>query len=148
MYPAFEILGSLIAFAFVTITALGVFTQHRGWFTLGICCFSIIPVVGELYNYSIYDELVHLGIIIVFITQIIITLPIKANYGSDNISAFALSKKIGFAILVTNLLHGCFILGTALNVPHQFGYFHLIIAFIMLYAIVKANYKKESRWGY
>ena len=146
MYPAFEILATIIAFTFVIIITYGVFTRQRDWFALGLCCFNIIPVAGELYNYSLDNKLLHVAIIMVFIPQIITTLPVKANYGSDNASAFALGRKIGLSVLVTNLLHGCFILGTALNVPHQFGYFHIVVALIMLYTIVKSNNKEGIHW--
>lgn len=146
MYPAFEIMTSLVAFTFIAILAYGVFTHQREWFTLGICCFNIIPLVGGFYYYSLNNELVHLAIIMVFMSQVIITLPVKINYGSDNSSAFVLGVKIGVSILLTNLFNGCFILSTELGIPNQFGYYHLAIALIMLYPIIKSNYKKDVRW--
>jgi len=143
MYPAFEVLATLVAFTFVSITAYGALTRQRSLFTLGLCFFNVIPVAGELYGYSMDNETFHLALILTFLTQIIITLPIKANYGSDNVSAYALGKKIGIAILVTNLLHGCLILSKEIGVPHQFGYLHFAIALIMLYTVVRSNTKKE-----
>ena len=146
MYPAFEILATLVACTFVSITAYGALTRQRSLFTLGLCFFNVIPVAGELYGYSMDNETFHLALILTFLTQIIITLPIKANYGSDNVSAYALGKKIGIAILVTNLLHGCLILSKEIGVPHQLGYFHLAIAMILLYAVVIVPKKRNMRW--
>ena len=146
VHPLFELLATVVTFTFVATTAYGAFTHQRNWFTLGICLFSIMPVVGELNNYLMDNELVHLAIILVFIGQIIISLPVKTSYGTKNSSAYALSIKIGLSIFVTNLLHGCFILSTPLNVPHQFGYFHLGIAIILLYSIIKSGSKKDVRW--
>ena len=146
MHPLFELLVTVITFTFVATTAYGAFTHQRNWFTLGICLFNVAPVVGEFHGYMLDNELVHLAIILVFIGQIIISLPVKTSYGTKNSSAFALSIKIGLSIFVTNLLHGCFILSTALNVPHQFGYFHLSIAIIMLYPIIKTGGKEDVRW--
>ena len=146
MHPLFELLVTVITFTFVATTAYGAFTHQRNWFTLGICLFNVAPVVGEFHGYMLDNELVHLAIILVFIGQIIISLPVKTSYGTKNSSAYALSIKIGLSIFVTNLLHGCFILSTALNVPHQFGYFHLSIAIIMLYPIIKTGGKEDIRW--
>ena len=146
MFPTFEILGFLIALLFVVVTACGVITLKKNWFALGICCFSIIPVVGELYNYSLDNKLLHLAIIIMFIPQIIVTIPVKPNYGNDNVSAFDLNKKIMLSILVPNLLHGCFILGAELDVPHQFGYLHLVVALIIFYTVLKSNSDEGIHW--
>ncbi|MDB4289976.1 hypothetical protein N9887_02750 [Flavobacteriaceae bacterium] len=146
MYPAFEVLATLVAFTFVSITAYGALTRQRSLFTLGLCFFNVIPVAGELYGYSMDNETFHLALILTFLTQIIITLPIKANYGSDNVSAYALSKKIGIAILVTNLLHGCLILSKEIGVPHQFGYLHFAVALIMTWTIIKTYITPNVRW--
>jgi hypothetical protein len=50
------------------------------------------------------------------------------------------------SILATNLLHGCFILGAELDVPHQFGYLHIVVALIMFYTIVKSNSDEGIHW--
>jgi hypothetical protein len=146
MYPAFEILATLMACTFVSITAYGALTGQRSLLTLGLCFFSVIPVAGELYNYSMDNNTLHLALALTFLTQIIITLPFKANYGSSNASAFALSEKIGIAILVTNLLHGCLILSKEIGVPHQFGYLHFAVALIMTWTIVKTYITPNVRW--
>ena len=81
-------------------------------------------------------------------TQVIITLPVKAKYEADNLAAMGLRQKIGFSIIVANLYHGYLILSkTIANVPVQFGIFHLCVAAIVLYAIVKSYTTPNARWN-
>ena len=147
MSPIFITLITIIDFSFVSITAYGAYKRNRNWFALGLCFFSTIPIIGESMLYAQDVALVRLPVIIIFLTQVIITLPIGMKYGADNPAALAMSQKIGFAVGVANIGHGYLILsGTLNNVPIQFGVFHLCMASIVLYAIVRSYTTPNSRW--
>ena len=146
MNPTLEIVGTLSGILFAAITVYGSVTRTRSWFTLGICFFSTIPIIGEALNYAQDDNLMHLSIIMAYLVQVVICLPISVNYGSENLAAIALAQKIGVAILVANLCTGYLILSTKLGVPHKFGYLHLVVAMIMLYTVVRSSIQKEVRW--
>ena len=97
--------------------------------------------------YAENNDSMHLTIIMFFLTLVIITLPIGIKYGADNPAAMAMSQKIGFAVMVANLCHGYLILSESLNnVPMQFGVFHLCMAGIVLYAIIRSHTSPNSRW--
>ncbi len=146
MNPTLEIVGTLVGIIFAAITVYGSVTRTRSWFTLGICFFSTLPIIGETLAYAQDDNLVHLALVLVFLVQVIITLPVNIRYGIENEAAMALAQKIGVAILVANLCQGYLILSEKLDVPHQFGYLHLVVAMIMLYTIVRSSIQKEVRW--
>jgi len=143
MNPTLEIVGTLLGIILTSITAYGALTLQRSWFTLGICFFSTIPIIGEALAFAKDDNLVHLALVMVFLVQVVITLPLNIRYGVENPAAMALAQKIRYAILTANLCQGCLILNTELEVPHQFGYLHLVVALIMLYTVVRSNTKKE-----
>ncbi|MDA9057182.1 hypothetical protein N9K49_04985 [Flavobacteriaceae bacterium] len=143
MNPTLEIVGTLVGIILTSITAYGALTLQRSWFTLGICFFSTIPIIGEALAFAQDDNLVHLALVMVFLVQVVITLPLNIRYGVENPAAMALAQKIRYAILTANLCQGCLILNTELEVPHQFGYLHLVVALIMLYTVVRSNTKKE-----
>ena len=140
-------LGTILSLIFVMITAYGAYKRNRHWFTLGLCFYSTIPIIGESMLYAENNNLMHITIIMLFLTLVIITLPIGMKYGADNPAALAMSQKIGFAVGVANIGHGYLILsGTLNNVPIQFGVFHLCMASIVLYAIVRSYTTPNSRW--
>jgi len=143
MNPTLEIVGTLVGIILTSITAYGALTLQRSWFTLGICFFSTIPIIGEALAFAQDDNLVHLALVMVFLVQVVITLPLNIRYGVETPAAMALAQKIRYAILTANLCQGCLILNTELEVPHQFGYLHLVVALIMLYTVVRSNTKKE-----
>ena len=142
MFFAFEILGTLHCLVCVLITAYGALKRSRRMLLFGLCFFNISPIIGESLAYAQSDNLVHLLIILFFIVQVVITLPIGMKYGFDNTAAIALSTKIGLAILVANLCQGSLILGKVLEVPIQFGYFHLSIVLILLYVYNQLQKRK------
>ena len=118
-------LGTILSLLFVMITAYGAYKKNRNWFTLGLCFYNTIPIIGESLLYAENNNLMHLTIIMLFLTLVIITLPIGLKYGADNPAAMAMGKKIGLAVGVANIGHGYLILsGTLNNVPIQFGVFH------------------------
>ena len=82
-----------------------------------------------------------------FIAQLIIAFPTKPNYSPDNLAAMNLAKKIGLAILITNLVQGYIIVGMNLGVPVRYGYCHLIIAAAMLFVILKSISKTKMKWN-
>ncbi len=137
MLPAFEIFGSFAGVSFLTAMSYGALTENKRLLSLGICLFSIIPITGEVYLYLLSDHSIHLFFLLIFLIQMMISLPIN----SSSKSSIYLSKKIRLAILVFNLLHGFLILSVLFNVPLQFGFMHLVVALTMLYTIVKTNQK-------
>ncbi|MDB9873731.1 hypothetical protein OAC97_00530 [Flavobacteriaceae bacterium] len=143
MNPSIEIIGNIICAFFISIAAYGALKQKKEILLFGVFFFSTTPIIGELLAYAQDDNLLHLVIVMVFLVQVAITLPINVKYDVDNPAAVALSQKIGLAIVVANLCQGCLILNTELDVPHQFGYLHLVVALIMLYTVVRSNTKKE-----
>ena len=146
MNPNAEIIGTFGSLFFATMTAYGAVTLKRSWFALGLCCFNTIPIIGESLNYAQDDNLVHLALIIIFLTQVIITLPINIRFDSKNLAAIALSRKIAAAILVANLSRGYLILNEKLDVPEQFGYIHLLVSLIIVYILVRSKIEKDACW--
>jgi hypothetical protein len=137
MLTAFEIFGSVAGVSFLTVISYGALTENKRLLSLGICLFSIIPITGEVYLYLLSDHSIHLFFLLIFLIQMMISLPTK----SSSKSSIYLSKKIRLAILVFNLLHGLLILSVLFNIPLQFGFMHLVVALTMLYTIVKTNQK-------
>ena len=123
MNPSIEIVGNIICAFFISIAAYGALKQKEEILLFGVCFFSTMPIIGELLAYAEDDNLLHLVIVMVFLVQVAITLPINVKYDVDNPAAVALSQKIGVAIVVANLCQGYLILNTELGVPHQFRLF-------------------------
>ena len=142
VFYAFEILGTFHCLVCVLIAAYGALKRARRTLLFGLCFFNASPIIGESLAYGENGNLVHLIIVLFFIIQVIICLPISVKYNSNNLAAVALSTKIGLAILVGNLCQGSLILSKVLDVPVQFGYFHLSIVLILLYIYI-ITYKKK-----
>ena len=140
-----DILFTAAGIAFILMSLYGSIKLKRTPFLLGICLFSFLPIIGESIAYSADQSLVHLTIIMAFIAQAILTIPTKPNYGSDNLAATAIAKKIGLAILITNAFQAYLILFFDLGVPALYGYFHIAISLILLYTIIKSVTEK-SQW--
>jgi predicted Kef-type K+ transport protein len=148
MSLTFITLITIIHFSLLSITAYGAYKRNRSWFTLGLCFFSSIPIIVESLLYAQDDALVRLPVIIMFLTQVIITLPIGVKYGANDPTALAITQKIGFAVIVANLCLGYLILSESLNnVPILFGVFHLCMATIVLYAIIRSHTSPNIRWN-
>jgi hypothetical protein len=137
MLTAFEIFGSVAGVSFLTVISYGALTENKRLLSLGICLFSIIPITGEVYLYLLSDHSIHLFFLLIFLIQMMVSLPIN----SSSKPTIYLSKKVRLAILVFNLLHGFLILSVLFNIPLQFGFMHLVVALTMLYTIVKTNQK-------
>jgi|TARA_B110000902_G_C14165749_1_gene534879 hypothetical protein len=146
MNPSIEIVGNIICAFFISIAAYGAIKQKKEILLFGVCFFSTLPIIGELLAYAEDDNLLHLVIVMVFLVQVVITLPINVKYDVDNPAAVALSQKIGLAILVANLCQGYLVLNTELGVPHQFGYFHLAVVMILMYAVIIVPRKRNMHW--
>lgn len=144
---ALDIFFTISSIVFTGLTVYGAITLKRSLLLYGICLYSILPILGESKSFLENGELVHLTIIMAFIAQLIIAFPTKPNYGPDNLAATSLAKKIGLAILITNLVQGYIIVGMSLGVPTRYGYCHLIIAAAMLFVIVRSFNKPEMKWN-
>ena len=140
MNPIVEIFGTLFNSIFVLIAAYGAIKQKKDLLLFGICFFSIGPVIIGLIAYAQDDNILHLFVIMVFLGQMILTLPSRYNYKDK--AAIALSNRIGCAILVINLFQGYLLLNNYLDVPNQFDYMHLVIAIIMLYSVLRSGKEK------
>ena len=140
-----EIFFTIIGAIFILLALYGAIKLKRTLLLSGICLFSVLPIIGESIAYSTDSSLVHLTIIMAFLAQVIITLPIKATYGPENVAATKIAQKIGLAIIVTNFLQAYIILGLDLGVPSQYGYFHVAIALIIIYSIIKSR-SAEGPW--
>lgn len=137
MNPILEVVVNIFGSIFILLTAYGAIKQKSDIFLFGICFFSIFSVISELIAYAQDDNVLHLFIIIIFLGQVIVTLPINTRFDEKNKAATALSNRIGCAILVINLFQGALILNNYIDVPHQFGFMHLVIALIMLYTVLR-----------
>jgi hypothetical protein len=142
-----NIIGSVLFFVFLSIIIYGIVKRKRDFFLFGISLYNTIPIIGESIAYGTDGDLIHLSNIMAFLVLIILCLPIKTAYDSNNLAAVALSKKIGFAIIATNLYIGYLILNGDLDVAHQFGYFHLVIASIIIYVIIRISLHKKVFWS-
>ena len=148
MFYAFEILGTLHCLVCVLIAAYGALKRARRTLLFGLCFFNASPIIGESLLYAENNDLMHLTIIMLFLTLVIITLPIGIKYGADNPAAMAMGQKNGFAVIVANLCHGYLILSELIHhIPIHFGIFHLCMASIVLYAIVRSYTTPNSRWN-
>jgi hypothetical protein len=140
-----DILFTVTGITFILLSIYGSIKLKRTPFLLGICLFSFLPIIGESIAYSDDQSLFHLPIIMAFIAQAILTIPTKPNYGSDNLAATSIAKKIGLAILFTNAFQAYMILSLDLGVPDLYGYFHIAIALIILYTITR-SIKEKAQW--
>ena len=89
-----DILFTVTGITFILLSLYGSIKLKRTPFLLGICLFSFLPIIGESIAYSDDQSLFHLPIIMAFIAQAILTIPTKPNYGSDNLAATSIAKKL------------------------------------------------------
>lgn len=137
MNPVIEIVGNILSSFFILTAAFGAIKHRRDLFLFGICFFCTVPIVGEGMAYAQDNNMLHLAVAMMFLAQVILTLPLNLRYDDENKTAMALSKRIGYAIYATNLFTGYLVLNNILDVPHQFGYMHLVVSLIMLYSIIR-----------
>ena len=146
MFFTFEILGAVHCIVCILIAVYGVRKRIRSLFLFGLCFFNMSPIIGEVLAYAESNDLAHLIIVIFFIIQVIITLPIRTEYGSENPAAMALSEKIGLGILVANLSQGGLILADVIDAPLLFGCLHLSIVIVLLYVYIVFYKKENAQW--
>ena len=139
MNPILESASNTFGSIFILVAAYGAIKRIRALFLFGICFFGICPIIGDGIGYAQDNNIVHLFIIVMFLGQVIVTLPINTRFDEKNKAATALSNRIGCAILVINLFQGALILNNYIDVPYQFGFMHLVIALIMLYTVLRSG---------
>lgn len=137
MNPSIEIGATFICFILILVALYGAIKQKREVLLFGVCFFSTLPIMGELFNYAEDSSVFHLVIIMVFIVQVVISLPITASDDVSNSLVVALNRKIGYGIITANLCQGLLVLTEDINVPHRFGYAHFVISLIILYSIIR-----------
>ncbi|NNL81556.1 MAG: hypothetical protein HKO67_13790 [Flavobacteriaceae bacterium] len=132
---------------FILLSAFGALKQNRRNFLLGIFLFSLLPIIGEFQTYSATGEWGMLATMMAFLGIAIVTFPVKAQYGSENVAAIAIARKIGLAIIVVNLFQAYMILSVRGDVPSQYGYMHIALAAIVIYVVIKSNSSKGFSWN-
>jgi peptidoglycan/LPS O-acetylase OafA/YrhL len=142
-----EIIFSALGVLFILLAAFGAMKLNRRNFLLGIFLFSLLPIIGEFQAYSSTGEWGMLATMMAFLGIAIVTLPVKAQYGSDNIAATSIAKKIGLAIMAVNLFQAYIILSVRDDVPSQYGYMHIVVAAVVIYMVVKSNSSKGFSWN-
>ena len=147
MFQSATLIGSILFFIFLTILIYGIVKRQRKLFLFGLCLYNTTPIIRESLAYALDDNLVHLVIGLTYLVLIILCLPVSTAYGADNLAAVALSKKIGVAIMTTNLFTGYLILNGDLDIEPIFGYFHLVIVIVILYVIIITSLKKKLVWN-
>lgn len=146
MSNSVEIINTLVGVFFVIMSLFGIIKRKRQIFLLGICLFSVLPVIGELTAYFNDGMIGHITTVMAFLSLVIITIPNKIKYGAENLAAVSIAKKIGLAVLVVNLFQAYIILGLENGVPIQYGYLHIALSLVMLYAIMQTISKKDFNW--
>ena len=131
---------------FIAIAAAGALKQQRKLFLTGIFLWSLIPVIGEVANYSQDHDLAHLLVMALFFALAILTAPSKLSYNSENLAATHLAKKIGAAVIFVNLFQAFNILANDVGVPDLFGYFHIVAAVVVMYPVYMSLTNSNSGW--
>ena len=139
MNPAVEIAYSFICLFFILTAAYGAVKQKRELLLFGVCFFCTLPIIGEVIAYAQDNMLFHLVIAMMFLAQVIVTLPINLRHDYKNKDVRALNNKIGITVLAVNLFQGGLVLNDSINVPHQFGYMHFAVSLIMLCSIITSK---------
>ena len=147
MNQSTDIIAIVLFCNFLSIIIYGIIKRKRKLFLFGLCLYNMTPIIRESLAYAVDDNLIHLVIILTFMVLIILCLPVSTAYGANNQAAVALSKKIGVAIVITNLFTGYLILNGELDVEPIFGYFHLVIVAVIIYVIIITSQKKKLMWN-
>ena len=133
-----EIIFSALGTLFVLLTVFGALKLNRKNFLLGIFLFSLLPIFGEYMAYRDAGEWGMLATMMAFLGIAIVTFPNKTQYGSENVAATAIARKVGLAIIVVNAFQAYMILGVRDDVPSQYGY-------IDSHTILKVHLTKTSK---
>ena len=138
-----EIIGILLSLFFILVAAYGTIKRKYNLFLFGICLHGTFPVGGEIMAFAKDENILHLVIAVMFLMQVIFTLPTSFRYGHKNKAALALSKRIGYALLIINLFAGYLILNDSIDAPHQVSYMHFAVSIIMFYTLMR-SYKRKG----
>ena len=141
-----EIIFSALGTLFVLLAVFGAVKLNRRNFLLGIFLFSLLPIIGEYVAYQQAGEWGMLATMMAFLGIAIVTIPNKVNYGSENVAATAIARKIGLAIIVVNLFQAYMILSVRDDVPSQYGYMHIVLSAAVIYVVIKSNSSKGYNW--
>ncbi len=141
-----EIIFSALGTLFVLLTVFGALKLNRKNFLLGIFLFSLLPIFGEYMAYRDAGEWGMLATMMAFLGIAIVTFPNKTQYGSENVAATAIARKVGLAIIVVNAFQAYMILGVRDDVPSQYGYMHIVLAAAVIYVVIKSNSGKGFNW--
>ena len=142
-----EIIFSALGVIFILLSAFGALKLNRRNFLLGIFLFSLLPIIGEYQAYTATGEWGMLATMMTFLCVAIVTFPVKAQYGSENVAATAIARKIGLAIMAVNLFQAYIILSVRDDVPSQYGYMHIAVALVVIYVVIKSNSAKGFSWN-
>ena len=132
----FFTIASVVAIA---IAAYGAIKMNRKTLLLGTFLYSILPVIGESNQFQLTGDYGNLVTIAAFLCAAIITFPSKITYDSKNTAAVHLARKIGLSIVVLNVIQGYVLLQLRTDVPAFYAYFHLVLALVYVYMIVKSR---------
>ncbi len=141
-----EMIFSALGTLFVLLTIFGALKLNRRNFLLGIFLFSLLPILGEYMGFRATGEWGMLATMMAFLAIAIVTIPNKVQYGSDNVAATAIARKIGLAIIVVNVFQGYMILGVRDDVPSQYGYMHFVLALAVVYVTIKSSSGNGFDW--
>jgi len=136
------IIFTVLGWGSLLFSLYGIINMNRSNFLIGTFIFSLLPVIGEFNVYNQSGNWGNIATITAFIGISIVVFPSKINYGSDNIAAVHLARKIGIAILVVNLLQALIILNLRNDVPFQFALMHLVESILMIIMLSKVSIKK------
>ncbi|HEY8781462.1 MAG TPA: hypothetical protein VIM16_07610 [Mucilaginibacter sp.] len=146
MNPTIQLIFEIVGGALTLLTVYGALKSDRKFFLSGLCYFSILPVIGSAMAYSDDKAPVHILVIFLFLVQFVLALPIKINFGPDNLAAIKLATKIGFAFLIINVAGAVFILCLKAPVPALVGYYHVVFSLAVVYIIIKRFSSKGISW--
>ena len=141
-----ELIFTIAGGALTLLCLYGAFTGNKKLFLSGLCYFSILPIIGESMGYNADKASVHVIVVLVFITQIILTFPSNIEYGPENTAANKLVGKISLAILIFNIGGIIYIFCLNSGVPARFGYFHVALSLAILYIMFKRMGGKGPVW--
>ena len=142
-----EMIFSALGSIFVLLALFGAIKLNRRNFLMGIFLFSLLPIIGEYMAYREAGEWGMLATMMAFIGIAIVTIPNKVQYGSENVAASAIARKIGLAIIVVNLFQAYMILSVRDDVPSQYGYMHIVLAIAVIYVVIKSNSSQGYNWS-
>ncbi len=141
-----EIIFSALGTLFVLLAVFGALKLNRKNFLLGIFLFSLLPIIGEYVAYTAAGEWGMLATMMAFLGIAIVTIPTKVQYGSDNVAAMTIARKIGLAIIAVNAFQAYMILGVRDDVPSQYGYMHIVLVAAVIYVVVKSKSSEGFSW--